>query len=107
MDRRVFLALAASSAAWWPRALLAAQGAAPRPIEDFAALPFMQGPLLSPDGTRVASKVAAHGEQFLAIAHLVGDVAPRIVGAYPDLRKPPSGERTPYPSAFVSGPSTA
>lgn len=35
--------------------------------EDFAALPFMEGPELSPDGTKVAAKIAVSGEQRLAI----------------------------------------
>ncbi|MBO9669265.1 MAG: S9 family peptidase [Sphingobium sp.] len=39
----------------------------PHPIEAFAALPFMEGPRLSPDGTRVAAKVAVKGEQRLVI----------------------------------------
>lgn len=35
--------------------------------EDFATLPFIEGPALSPDGTKVAAKVAIDGRQMLAI----------------------------------------
>jgi dienelactone hydrolase len=43
---------------------------AKRPIADFAQLPFMQSPELSPDGTRVATKLAISGTQVLAILKL-------------------------------------
>ncbi|QMW24555.1 S9 family peptidase [Sandaracinobacteroides saxicola] len=46
--------------------------AAPRPVLDFAALPFMERPLLSPDGKRVAAKIAVQGEQYLAVVELGG-----------------------------------
>lgn len=36
-------------------------------VEDFATLPFMEGPELSPDGTKVAARIAMHGEQKLAV----------------------------------------
>ncbi|MCP1469991.1 dipeptidyl aminopeptidase/acylaminoacyl peptidase [Sphingobium sp. OAS761] len=38
--------------------------------KDFAALPLMDGPALSPDGTRIATRVAVNGEQQLVIAEL-------------------------------------
>lgn len=50
----------------------AAQPAAPRPVEHFARLPFIAGPRLSPDGTRIAAKVATEGRQMLAIFSLTG-----------------------------------
>ena len=50
--------------------------AAPRPVEHFAKLPFMEGPQLSPDGTRVAAKVALDGTQMLAIISLFEKDAP-------------------------------
>ncbi len=43
---------------------------APRPIEQFAALPFMVDPKLSPDGKKVAAKVAVEGTQMLAVVPL-------------------------------------
>lgn len=39
-------------------------------IEDFAALPMMDAPALSPDGLRIASLVAVAGEQKLVIADI-------------------------------------
>lgn len=38
--------------------------------EDFATLPFMESPELSPDGTKVAAKMAVGGKQILAIIPL-------------------------------------
>ena len=37
-------------------------------IKDFAALPLMERPALSPDGLHIASRVAVNGEQLLVIA---------------------------------------
>ena len=54
---------------------------APRPIEHFAKLPFMESPQLSPDGTRVAARIAIDGVQILAIISLFEkDVPPALVG---------------------------
>lgn len=84
MIRRQVLGLAAG-AAMLPYARLSAQAAAappaPRPADDFAALPFMEGPRLSPDGTRVASRVAVDGVQYLTIAPLFGAARPNIIRA--------------------------
>jgi dienelactone hydrolase len=84
MIRREVLGLAAS-AALLPYARLSAQAAAarpaPRPIEDFAALPFMGGPKLSPDGTKVASKIAVRGELYLSVMPLFGDGKPSLIRA--------------------------
>jgi dipeptidyl aminopeptidase/acylaminoacyl peptidase len=85
MIRRQVLGLAAG-AALLPCVRLSAQAAAaarpaPRPAEDFAALPFMDEPLLSPDGTRVASRVAIDGVLYFAIASLFGEARPKIVGS--------------------------
>jgi dipeptidyl aminopeptidase/acylaminoacyl peptidase len=44
----------------------AASPAGPIPVELFAQLPFIDSPILSPDGTRIAAKIAIHGEQRLA-----------------------------------------
>jgi len=51
----------------------AAQPAGPAPLiplEAFATLPFIEAPQLSPDGTRVAARIAVHGKQRLAIIPL-------------------------------------
>jgi dipeptidyl aminopeptidase/acylaminoacyl peptidase len=85
MIRREVLGLAAS-AALLPCAGLAAQGGAaarpaPRPIEDFAALPFMEGPRLSPDGTKVASRIATGGTQYFAVTPLFGGGKPSLLKA--------------------------
>ncbi len=40
------------------------------PIEAFATLPFIEDPRLSPDGTRIAAKVAVDGQQMLVIVDL-------------------------------------
>lgn len=39
----------------------------PPPAAAFASLPFIQNPVLSPDGTRIAARVAVNGQQQLAI----------------------------------------
>ncbi len=58
----------------------AAGAEAPRPVADFARLPFMENPQLSPDGKRIAAQVASNGKQFLAMISLDG--APvRLAGA--------------------------
>ena len=85
MIRREVLALAAS-AALLPHARLSAQAAAAarpaqRPVEHFAALPFMEGPKLSPDGTKVASKIAVGGELYFAVSPLFGGAKPRLIGS--------------------------
>src|SRR5688572_1256710 len=51
---------------------VSAQPAPPRPVEHFARLPFIAGPKLSPDGTRIAARVATEGRQMLAIFSLTG-----------------------------------
>lgn len=42
-----------------------------RPIEQFAALPFMNSPTLSPSGRKIAARVAVRGTQMLAVSPLV------------------------------------
>jgi dipeptidyl aminopeptidase/acylaminoacyl peptidase len=83
MIRRHFLQ-AAAAAALLPAGLARAQAPAapkgPRSLDDFAALPFMEGPQLSPDGSMVAARVAARGRQLLAILHVFGGVKPTLVG---------------------------
>jgi acetyl esterase/lipase len=84
MYRREFLGLAAS-AALLSSARLSAQAAAaasrpaPRPAEDFAALPYMEGPTLSPDGGKVASKVAVNGQLYLTVSSLFEERKPAVI----------------------------
>jgi dipeptidyl aminopeptidase/acylaminoacyl peptidase len=87
MIRRHFLQLAASAAAF-PAFAARAQApasAAPPPVpgtrtaEDFGSLPFMEGPSLSPDGTRIAAKLAIKGVQYFAILSVFGDSRPALV----------------------------
>ncbi|HEX4737474.1 MAG TPA: alpha/beta fold hydrolase [Allosphingosinicella sp.] len=85
MIRRHFLGLAASAAVFpsVARAQAAAGAAAPapRPIEDFGALPFMDTPHLSPNGNKIAAKMAGNGTQFFAVHDLFGDSPPALIGA--------------------------
>ena len=54
---------------------------APPPIEAFAQLPFLSSPLLSPDGTRVAARVASGGRQLVGIWTLSAprDAPPELI----------------------------
>ena len=62
----VFVAVVVMSAT----SALAQTPPVPRPVADFATLPFMSGPELSPDGRRVAAKLGVQGKQVLAIVDL-------------------------------------
>ncbi|MEA3032575.1 MAG: hypothetical protein QOH86_591 [Sphingomonadales bacterium] len=87
MIRRHFLQLAASAAAFPAFAARAQAPAAAAPlhvpgqraVEDFASLPFMERPSLSPDGTRLAAKLAVKGVQYFAILSVFGDAKPALV----------------------------
>ncbi|WP_380783455.1 alpha/beta hydrolase family protein [Sphingomonas sp. R86520] len=46
---------------------------APVAVETFAKLPGMENPKLSPDGTRIAAKMAINGQQVLVVAPLFED----------------------------------
>ena len=46
------------------------------PIEVFAALPGIQDPELSPDGTKVAAKIEIEGQQYLVVQPLFGGGKP-------------------------------
>jgi dipeptidyl aminopeptidase/acylaminoacyl peptidase len=80
------IALAAAAAGWGApppgRATepAAARAQAPRPIEHFARLPFFDGPKLSPDGTKVAARIAVAGQQYLATFPVFGNkTAPNML----------------------------
>jgi dipeptidyl aminopeptidase/acylaminoacyl peptidase len=84
MIRRHFLQLAASAAAFSAvsaraQGPAAAAPAGPRPAADFASLPFMDNPALSPDGSKVAARLAVKGEQYFAILSVFGNARPAIV----------------------------
>lgn len=59
----------------------------PVPVETFARLPGIEGPKLSPDGTRIAAKMAIGGAQVLVVAPLFagGKLAAIGVGATVDI----------------------
>lgn len=65
----------------WPVAIatVPAQAAAPPPlpIADFAQLPFLRDPVLSPDGGHVAARLLIDGKVVLAILSLEGGAAKR------------------------------
>ena len=46
------------------------------PVEVFAALPMIENPKLSPDGTKVAGKIAVNGKQALLVQPLFGGAKP-------------------------------
>jgi dipeptidyl aminopeptidase/acylaminoacyl peptidase len=50
----------------------AAEAPARRPIIDFAALPALEAPSLSPDGRKIATKIARDGKQYLAVLNFDG-----------------------------------
>ena len=51
----------------------------PRPAADFAKLPFLDGPELSPDGSRVAARVSVSGQQTLAVLDLFKKKPPLLI----------------------------
>ncbi|MES2755054.1 MAG: alpha/beta fold hydrolase, partial [Pseudomonadota bacterium] len=50
----------------------------PRPLTQFAELPLLQGPKISPNGKLAATQLAVGGKQYLAIVPLDGG-APRLI----------------------------
>lgn len=62
-----------------PTATAAKPARAPRTAEDFAQLPFMEHPRISPDGKLIAAKIAQNGKQYFAIVPLNGEQS-RIIG---------------------------
>lgn len=87
MIRREFLAGAAAASlavhgtARGQAAQAAAAASGPRPAEDFAVLPFLDDPTLSPDGMRYAAKLAVGGVQYLAIKALFETTPPAIIAS--------------------------
>ena len=76
---RQFSVLAATAAFLLAAPIAAAPLPDALPIEQFAALPFIESPRLSPDGTKVAAKVAINGKQALVVTGLFGNVVPKVL----------------------------
>lgn len=64
---RALLILAMALAAAPLAAQPVASPPAPRPIEAFAKLPFIESPALSPDGSRIAARIAIDGVQQMMV----------------------------------------
>jgi dipeptidyl aminopeptidase/acylaminoacyl peptidase len=63
-----------------PQALAqSASAPATRPVSAFAKLPFMSGPQMSPDGTRVLTKLAVNGEPVLSIVPIANAAKPILI----------------------------
>ena len=56
-----------------------AAASAQRPVSAFAKLPFMSGPQMSPDGTRVLTKLAVNGESVLSIVPIANAAKPTLI----------------------------
>lgn len=57
-------------------AMCSIAGHAQKPVEDFANLPFMQSPQLSPSGEKYATLIAVDGKPFFLIKHATDKNAP-------------------------------
>jgi dipeptidyl aminopeptidase/acylaminoacyl peptidase len=68
MMKRVIGLLAGGAGLWVMAASAQTAPAQPLTIQDFAALPLMDRPTLSPDGLHIASRAAVSGEQRMVIA---------------------------------------
>ena len=77
MRKVKLLAACAVVASCWPAQAAPLPDAVP--IEQFAALPFIESPRLSPDGTKVAAKVAINGKLSLVVMTLFGDARPKAL----------------------------
>lgn len=51
----------------------------PLPVEAFAAVPQVEDPDISPDGKRIAAKVAINGKQYFAVMALGDNAAPKLL----------------------------
>ena len=74
-----WISLASCAALAWAVPALAAPIADQIPVEQFAALPYIESPRLSPNGTRVAAKVPINGKQALVVLDLFGKAAPHAL----------------------------
>jgi dipeptidyl aminopeptidase/acylaminoacyl peptidase len=73
---RKFVFLGALALAAGARAVSAAPLPDAVPVEVFAALPLIEDPKLSPDGTKIAGKIAVRGKQLLLVQPLFGGGKP-------------------------------
>ncbi|MFL9841497.1 S9 family peptidase [Sphingomonas sp. ST-64] len=64
-----------------PQQTPAARTRAPLPIEAFADMPQLERPQLSPDGTRIAAKIAISGQQYFAVLTLGKQGPPQLMKA--------------------------
>ena len=75
--------LAGFTALTWALPAMAAPvttpAADPIPVEVFAALPAIETPRLSPDGTKVAAMVGVKGKQVLVVTNLFDKVPPKVL----------------------------
>ncbi|MFN3434229.1 MAG: hypothetical protein ACK4ZY_07495 [Sphingomonas sp.] len=55
------------------------------PVEAFAELPRLESPSLSPDGTRIAGKMAINGVQNFVVVSLFDDTPPAAAKVGPDM----------------------
>lgn len=76
MNRIILAAALAAVAAAAPAAEPTSTATSPVPVEAFAALPQVDSPKLSPDGTHVLTKVVVGGRQVLAVLPLTGGAKP-------------------------------
>jgi len=73
---RSFVALGALALVAVSQSIVAAPLPDAVPVEVFAALPAIENPKLSPDGTRIAGKIGINGKQLLLVQPLFGDGKP-------------------------------
>lgn len=59
--------------------------ASPRPAEEFAEIPTVDTPTLSPDGKAYAARIAVNGTQYFAVVPLGDGGKPHIVGTDSDI----------------------
>ena len=85
IGRGALAAVVAAPLAWWGATALAQGGGAaaadPVPVEAFATLPAVEGPKLSPEGTRIAAKMVVGGRQALVVHSLTGAAKPAALAA--------------------------
>ena len=74
-----WVSLAGCTAMTWTVSALAAPMVDQIPVEQFAALPYIETPRLSPNGTKVAAKVPINGKLALVVSDLFGKAPPRAL----------------------------
>ena len=74
-----WISLTGCAALTWTLPSVAAPIVDQIPVEVFAALPAIETPRLSPDGTKVAARVAVNGKQMLVVTDLFGKTPPKVL----------------------------